>query len=122
MVTKEQLMDDYRKINNKKKFIDFVSKKHKMKYTSALRRFYDIKKLVEEEIKETLLQKIEPKEHKEEIHDYLVESEPHKLKKLIVDDMIRLKYKLTKIILRTYGLNNEEILWLKHRGYKISDD
>jgi len=106
-INKINYSDEYKETINKKAFIKLVLKRYpKLKESSALRRWYDCKKVLGEQKKETVNVFVGDKPIKE----------PGSFKMLELEDMKRLGYKLTKSFLRTHGFSYEEINWLEREG------
>ena len=96
-----------------------------MKYSSAIRRYYDTKKKIEEESKIITTEKLCNTPDDIEINNEIekkvyLDSEkvkPQYSKMLDFNDMKRMyKNKLSKEILMRYGFNMLEINWLEDNG------
>lgn len=94
----------YKKTNTKNEFVNVAMKKFPdIKKETAVRRYYDVRKKIK--TPKTVI--IEPIEISNV--EYI---KPDYLKMLVINDMKRLKIKITKEILKKHGFKNEEINWL----------
>lgn len=95
----KKYFNEYKQSNNKEEFVKLLLSKYKdIKKQTALRRWYDFKIIVDEEV----LAYVE---------------ECHPLKLLTLQDMIKYKQKITREYLKKYGFNDGEINWLIYNKF-----
>lgn len=100
---------EYQVSNDREHFILLLHKNHKLKRTTALRRWYDYYK--KSKINEDILPVgIDP-------HDI---KELRYAKKIELRDMLKFKMPLTDINLKRYGFHFEEINWIKMNKGKLN--
>jgi len=102
--------EEYLATNGKDEFIKLMLSKYSIKEATARRRFYDLRKKLGKQYLDGGRYLQEEKE------------EPSYLKMLNFEEMKRMKYKLTRDLLRTYGFNPQEINWLIDKGEDIKDE
>jgi len=113
-ITKKYI-DEYNSIETKEEFVKKLLYKYpEIKKVTALRRYYDTKKLLQQTYTPTISKAINsPLKWKYEKDEKEI---PHPLKIIMVKDMIRLGMKIDRTYLLHHGLNNLEINWLVDEG------
>jgi len=102
--------EEYLTTNSRAEFVKLLLSKYEIKEATAIRRFYDLRKKYGKQYFEGGKYLQEEKE------------EPSYIKQLNLEEMKRMKYKLTRDLLRTYGFNPQEINWLIDKGEDIKDE
>lgn len=113
---------EYKTAEDREAFVYLVLKNHKMKKSSAIRRYYDLRK----EFGELPVKKpktFEAPEQPKDLGEYQseVKSMPDRLKMFRLEDMKKYKYELSRDNLRRYGFSEFEINWLKDNGEEIKE-
>lgn len=94
---------EYLNTRTKKEFVSLVIRRYKkIKKTTAIRRFYDMKK------------KFGVQNPKYELYE---KERPNILKMIQIDDMKRLNFAINRITLKKYGFSELEINWLEDEGW-----
>ena len=107
-------INEFNSVSSKKEFITLLLKKYpKLKKETAIRRYYDCKKIVLQNISvKPLIWKYSMKE----------KEKPHPLKLIMIKDMIRFNMKINREYLQQHGFNNMEINWLVDEGLITLDE
>lgn len=102
----------YDSVKDKEEFIKVARKKYpKLKITSFNRRYYELKKREEKHLKKNKINNLITNLNKDEA--ILGEKQqPNQIKLLMLDDMKRMGYKITRQSLFKHGFNHDEINWL----------
>ena len=104
--------------NNRKEFLDNCNKK-KLKYSSSLRRWYDLvesnKTSIIKEIKKEEPKTIKEEKFKRYPNEPRIQPSNHKM--LIIKDMKRLGFEITKVYLKQHRFSDAELNWLDDNGY-----
>jgi len=105
---------EYKAAEDREAFVYLVRKNHKVKKATAIRRYYDLRKVFGE-----LPYKTQPKDEEDMMYPESMKSEPSHMKKMMLSDMKKLGHKLTRKFLRKYGFGEYEMNWLEDNGEEI---
>ena len=109
-------INEYNTVSSKSEFINLIRRKYpKLKKATAIRRYYDCKKILEN------IDIVKPKKPGwiYNMHD---KEKPHTLKLIMINDMIRFKIKIDRKYLQQHGFNDLEINWLVDEGLITLDE